>query len=135
MSSGKEKIIKTPQQWAEILSEESYHVTREKGTEPAFSGKYDDCDKSGQYQCICCGEPLFESTDKFNAGCGWPSFTQPASSDVIEEKKDISHFMVRTEVLCRRCDAHLGHVFPDGPEPTGLRYCINSASIKLDETQ
>ncbi|HCM05183.1 MAG TPA: peptide-methionine (R)-S-oxide reductase [Oceanospirillales bacterium] len=135
MSSSKEKIIKTPQEWAEILDEESYHVTREKGTEPAFSGKYDACDKPGQYQCICCGEVLFESTDKFNAGCGWPSFTQPASGEVIEEKKDISHFMIRTEVLCRRCDAHLGHVFPDGPGPTGLRYCINSVSIKLDEAE
>ena len=133
MNSDKEKIIKTPEEWAELLSKESYFVTREKGTEQPFSGQYDDCDKNGQYQCICCGETLFESDNKFDAGCGWPSFDQAASSDVIKENKDISHFMIRTEVVCERCDAHLGHVFPDGPTATGLRYCINSASLELKE--
>lgn len=133
MSAGKEKVIKTPKEWAELLSEESYFVTREKGTERPFTGKYDDCDKKGQYHCICCGETLFESEHKFDAGCGWPSFDQAASSDVIKEHKDISHFMIRTEVVCSRCDAHLGHVFPDGPTQTGLRYCINSAALDLKE--
>lgn len=133
MSAGKEKVIKTPKEWAELLSEESYFVTREKGTERPFTGKYDNCDKEGQYHCICCGEILFESDHKFDAGCGWPSFDQAASSDVIKEHKDISHFMIRTEVVCSRCDAHLGHVFPDGPTQTGLRYCINSAALDLKE--
>ncbi len=134
MSSSKDKIVKTPEQWAEILDDESYYVTQEKGTERPFTGKYHDCEIAGEYRCICCGEVLFHSESKFDAGCGWPSFSQAASADVVEEHKDISHFMLRTEVICSRCDAHLGHVFPDGPAPTGLRYCINSASITLDES-
>lgn len=134
MSSSKDKIVKTPEQWAEILDDESYYVTQEKGTERPFTGKYHDCEIAGEYRCICCGEVLFYSESKFDAGCGWPSFSQAASADVVEEHKDISHFMLRTEVICSRCDAHLGHVFPDGPAPTGLRYCINSASITLDES-
>ena len=133
MSSDKEKVIKTPEQWAEILDEETFYVTREKGTERPFSGKYTDCEKTGQYQCVCCGEPLFDSTSKFDAGCGWPSFSQPMDKEVIEEHRDVSHYMVRTEVVCHRCDAHLGHVFEDGPAPTGLRYCINSVSLTLKE--
>jgi peptide-methionine (R)-S-oxide reductase len=135
MSSDKEKIVKTSAQWAESLSDESYYVTREKGTERPFTGKYHDCEKAGQYQCICCGEALFNAESKFDAGCGWPSFSQPVNESAVEEHSDKSHFMVRTEVLCKRCDAHLGHVFPDGPAPSGLRYCINSASILLDESK
>jgi peptide-methionine (R)-S-oxide reductase len=135
MSLDKEKIVKTPAQWAELLDDESYFVTREKGTERPFTGKYHDCEKSGQYQCICCGEALFNAESKFDAGCGWPSFSQPVNESAVEEHSDRSHFMVRTEVLCKRCDAHLGHVFPDGPAPSGLRYCINSASILLDESK
>ena len=130
-----EKITKTEAEWREQLSQEEYRVTREKGTEGAFSGRYHDCHDDGTYNCICCGAPLFSSQDKFESGTGWPSFTKPMGQDAVAAEEDNSLFMKRTEVLCGRCDAHLGHVFPDGPEPTGQRFCINSASLKLDKKE
>ena len=121
--------------WRDKLTPEQFHVCREKGTERPFTGEYWNCDEKGIYHCRCCGEPLFLSETKYDAGCGWPSFFQPADTQAIQEESDQSLGMQRTEVLCKACGAHLGHVFEDGPQPTGLRYCINSASIKLAKEQ
>jgi peptide-methionine (R)-S-oxide reductase len=126
-------IQRSKEEWQSLLSEEEYHVLREKGTEYAFSGKYYECDEEGIYHCKGCGHPLFSSANKYHSGCGWPAFDQPITEDAVEEHEDISHGMRRIEITCANCGGHLGHVFPDGPEETtGMRYCINSVSLDLD---
>ncbi len=120
-------------EWQHVLSPNVFYVCRQKGTEPAFTGEYWNTKAEGVYHCACCGEPLFESSTKYDSGSGWPSFYQPINTEQIAEHRDISHGMIRVEVTCSHCDSHLGHVFPDGPEPTGLRYCINSASLILKQ--
>jgi peptide-methionine (R)-S-oxide reductase len=128
-----EKVEKTDKEWREKLTAEQYHVTREKGTEPAFSGAYWKTKAPGTYVCVCCGEPLFQSDAKFDSGTGWPSFTEPVDDSKVALETDSSYGMARTETTCRKCGAHLGHVFPDGPQPTGMRFCINSAALRLEE--
>jgi len=130
-----EKVSKTDAEWRQQLSDEEFQVTRKKGTERAFTGKYWDTHKEGVFHCVCCGEPLFDSSTKFDSGTGWPSFWAPVDESRVELDTDESYGMMRTEVMCRKCEAHLVHVFPDGPKPTGLRFCINSAALKLKENE
>lgn len=127
----KDKIVKSDAEWKQQLSPEQYKVTRKHGTERAFTGQYWNAKTDGVYHCVCCDQPLFDADTKYDSGTGWPSFYAPVSDEAVTDKEDRSLFMRRTETLCSRCDAHLGHVFPDGPQPTGLRYCMNSAALTL----
>ena len=130
-----DKVRRSDAEWRGTLSDEQYRVTRQAATERPFTGRYVDCKADGVYQCVCCGADLFASTEKYDSGCGWPSFTEPAAEGAVASRTDTSHGMIREEVLCARCDAHLGHVFPDGPGPSGMRFCINSAALDLDERE
>lgn len=130
-----DKIRLSDAEWRKKLTPEQYQVTRRKGTEPPGTGEYEDTEEPGTYRCVCCGQPLFSSDTKFHSGSGWPSFYAPIDEEKVGVERDASHGMIRDEVVCSRCDAHLGHVFPDGPNPTGLRYCINSASLQLQEKE
>ncbi len=129
--AGRKKVVKSNEEWRRLLSREAYDITRRKGTERPFTGRYHDTKDPGVYACLCCGAPLFSSETKFDSGTGWPSFFAPIAEDAVVAEEDRSLFMSRTEVRCASCDAHLGHVFPDGPEPTGQRYCLNAAALEL----